>query len=183
MMSPREQKAREFRDNKREKVTNMKKNTKTSLVMISLALLVFTFNSCKSDVVETPAPLGPSTIAVILDLSASPNVIFATQKERQTVEVTASLKRYDGTPVSDRTVFFEIIDSSGGILDLGYFDQNVSVQNVVTDGDGTARTIYHGPLKRELTHDRHVYIRGTVAWEGSQFIIDKTTIWVVLDTD
>jgi hypothetical protein len=173
----------EFRDNKREKVTNMKKNTKTFLIMVSLALLIFAFSSCQSDVVETPSPVGPSTISIMLDLSASPNVIFATQLERQPVDITASLKRYDGTSISDRTVFFEIVNSDGNLLDLGYFDQNLSTQNVVTDGDGTARTIYYGPLRRELTHDRHVYIRATVAWEGSQFIQDTTTIWVILDPD
>jgi hypothetical protein len=161
----------------------MKKDTKTFLIMVSLALLVFTFNSCQSDVVETPSPVGPSTIAVMLDVSASPNVIFATQKVRQEVQITASLKSFDGSPVSDRTVYFEINNSSGSILDLGYFDQNLSVQNVVTDAEGVARTTYYGPLKRELDHDRHVYIKGTVAWEGSQFIIDKATIWVILDTD
>lgn len=161
----------------------MKTNKKIFLITVSLALLVFTFESCKSDTVEEPSPLGPSTVSVILNMNASPNVIFATRLERQTVEVTASLRMYDGTPVSGRTVFFEIVNSAGNMLDLGFFDQNLSVQNVATDGNGTARTVYHGPLRREVDHDRHVYIRATVAWEGSLFIKNRATIWVIRDPD
>jgi hypothetical protein len=175
--------ASKSRDNNGQKVTTMKISKKIFLITVSLALLVFTFESCKSDVIEQPSPLGPSSASVILSMNASPNVIFATRMDRQTVEITASLRMYDGAALSGRTVFFEIVNSAGNELDLGFFDQNLSVQNVVTGGDGVAKTIYHGPLRREVDHDRHVYIRATVAWEGSQFINNKATIWVIRDPD
>jgi hypothetical protein len=182
-MRSRVRQASEFRDNKREKVTNMKTNKKIFLIAVSLALLIFTFDSCKSDVVNTPPPLGPSTISIILDLSASPNVIFAGLLDRQTAEITASLKRYDGAPLSDRTVFFEVVDSAGDRLDLGYFDGNLAMQTVATDAGGTAQTHYYGPLTDEVTADGYLYIRATVAWEGSQFITDMTPLYVVRDAD
>jgi len=182
-MRSRVRQASEFRDNKREKVTNMKTNKKIFLITVSLALLLFTLDSCKRDVLEQPSPLGPSTISVILDLSANPNVIFTGLLDRQTAEITATLKRYDGAPLSDRTVFFEVVDSAGSRLDLGYFDGNLAMQSVTTDAGGTAQTHYYGPLTDELTADGYLYIRATVAWEGSQFITDTTPLYVVRDSD
>ena len=182
-MKSRVRQASEFRDNKREKVTNMKTNKKIFLITVCLALLIFTFGSCKSDVVDTPSPLGPSSISVILDLTANPNVIFAGLLDRQTTEVTASLTRYDGSPLSDKTVFFEVVDSAGTRMDLGYFDGNLSMQTVATDSSGMARTHYYGPLTDEVTADGYLYIRATVAWEGSQFITDLAPLFVVRDSD
>ena len=182
-MRPRVRQASEFRDNKREKVTNMKTNKKIFLITVSLALLLFTLNSCKRDIIDQPSPLGPSTISIILDLSASPNVIFAGLLDRQTAEITATLKMYDGAPLSDRTVFFEVVDSAGDRLELGYFDGNLAMRTVATDASGTAQTHYYGPLTDEVTADGYLYIRATVAWEGSQFITDMTPLYVVRDSD
>ena len=161
----------------------MKTNKKIFLITVSLALLIFTFDSCKRDIINQPSPLGPSTISIILDLSASPNVIFAGLLDRQTAEITATLKRYDGAPLSDRTVFFEVVDSAGDRLELGYFDGNLAMQTVATDAGGTAQTHYYGPLTDEITADGYLYIRATVAWEGSQFITDMTPLYVVRDAD
>jgi len=166
-----------------EKVINMKINKKPVLIAVSLALILFTFYSCKSSTVNEPSPFGPSSIATILKLNASPNVLFAGLMDRQTAEVTATLKRYDGASLSGRTVFFEVVNSSGTRVNLGYFDQEVPVQTVATDADGTARTTYYGPLQKELTYDRHLYIRATVTWEGSQFIKDETTLWIIRDSN
>ena len=179
-MRPRVQKVSEFRDNKREKVTKMKTTKRILFITVCLALLLFTFDSCKKDIIDQPSPLGPSTVAVFLVLNANPNVIMAGLLNRQTAEITASLKKYDGTPISDKTVFFEVVDESGNRMNLGYFDGSLSMQTVVTDADGTARTHYYGPLKDEVTTE-YIYIRATVAWEGSQFISDITPLYVVRD--
>jgi hypothetical protein len=166
-----------------EKVINMRTNKKLILTAVSLAMVLFTFYSCKRTTVSEPSPLGPSSIATILKLEASPNVLFAGLMDRQTSEITASLKRYDGAPLSDKTVFFEVVDSSGNRLDLGYFDGNLAMQSMVTDAGGTARTYYHGPLTEEITDNGYVYIRATVAWEGSQFITDTAPLYIVRDSD
>lgn len=173
------QKAREFRDNKWEKVTKMKTTKSILFITVSLALLLFTFDSCKKDIIDQPSPLGPSTISIILDVNANPNVILAGPLNRQTVELTATLKRFDGTPISERTVFFEVVDESGNRMNLGYFDGNLSIQTVATDSSGTARTHYYGPLTDEITTEGYLYIRASVAWEGSQLIIDDTQIYIV----
>jgi hypothetical protein len=183
LMRSRMRQASEFRDNKREKVSNMKTNKKIFLIAVSLALLVFTLDTCKSDIVEQPSPLGPSTIAIILDLNANPNVIVAGQLDRQTVEITATVTRYDGAPISDRTVLFEVVNKDGRRVDLGYLDGELSMQTVATDADGTARTLYYGPLKKEIRSNTDLYIRATVSWEGSQFIQDTTQLYVIRDSD
>jgi hypothetical protein len=161
----------------------MKTKTKPVLIAVSLALILFTFWTCKQSTVSEPSPLGPSSIATILKLTATPNVLFVGQLSRPTTDVVATLTQYSGAPLSGRTVFFEVVNSSGTRVDLGYFDQKVPVQTVTTDADGIARTTYYGPLWRELTHDRHLYIRATVSWEGSQFINDETTLWIIRDSN
>ena len=161
----------------------MKTNRKIFLITVSLALLVFTFDSCKKDIIEQPSPLGPSSIAIILNLNANPNVIVAGRLDRQTVEITATLARYDGAPISDRTVLFEIVNLNGRRVDLGYLEGELSMQTVATDADGTARTHYYGPLKKEISSNTDLYIRATVAWEGSYFIQDTTQLYVIRDSD
>jgi len=162
----------------------MKRNTKIFLITVSLALLVFTLDSCKSDIVEQPSPLGPSSIAIILDLNANPNVIVAGRLDRQTVEITAMLTRYDGTPISDRSVLFEIVNVKGRRVDLGYLEGELSMQTVATDASGTAQTHYYGPLKKEIgANNTDLYIRATVAWEGSYHIQDTVQLYIIRDSD
>lgn len=173
------QKASQFGDNKREKVITMKTTKRFLFITVSLALLLFTFDSCKNDTIDQPSPLGPSTVAISLVLDASPNMIMAGLLNRQTAEITATLKKYDGTPISNRNVFFEIVDENGNRMNLGYFNGNVPMQTVTTDSNGTARTLYYGPLKDEITAEGYLYIQATVAWEGSQFISDITPLYVV----
>jgi hypothetical protein len=158
----------------------MKTNKKPILIAVSLALLLFTFYSCKSSTVSEPSPLGPSSIAIILDLNANPNVIVAGKLDRQTVEITATVSRYDGAPISDRAVFFEILNKNGNRTGLGYFDGKESTQIVATDAGGTARTHYYGPLEGEISTNHDLYIRATVTWEGSQFIQDKTPLYIII---
>jgi hypothetical protein len=160
----------------------MKKNTTLVLITLSLVLSVFVFTTCKK-AVEEPSPLGPSTFSILLNLNANPNVLFAGLTSRQMTSVTATLQKYDGTPLSDRTIFFEVVDGNGARLDLGYFEGNMSLQSKNTDGSGTARVNYYGPLSQEIIANGNIYIKGTVSWEGSQFIYETAPIYIIRNAD
>ena len=54
----------------------MKQRTTVITIISLLVLMVFT-SSCKRNAVNDPSPFGPSTYAILLDMSASPNVLFA----------------------------------------------------------------------------------------------------------
>ncbi len=127
--------------------------------------------------------MGPSTFAILLKVNASPNVILAGLQERQASTVTASLKTYDGSAISNKTVFFEVVDESGKRLDVGFFEGNMAVFSQNTDGNGNITVNYYGPLSNEIVGSGTLYIRATVAWEGAQFIIDSTALYVLRDTD
>jgi hypothetical protein len=161
----------------------MKTHKTFVLLAIVLVFGVFTLNSCKRNAVEEPSPLGPSTFAIILNLNASPNVLFAGIQERQMSAVTATLKKYDGSALSNRTVFFEVVDSAGTRLDLGYFEGDMAIHSRSTDGNGTARVNYYGPLSEEVAANGMIYIRATVAYEGAQFLSDLTPVYVIRDAD
>ncbi len=167
------EKASEFRDDKREKVINMKRNKKVFLIAVSLALSFFALYSCKSSTVTEPSPTGPSSVAVILDLGANPNVMFAGLYDRETASITATLKKYDGIPLTGYNILFEI-DSARGAL--GYFEDKMNTLTATTDANGTVKLTYYGPLSNELNRNMTVYISAMVAWEGSQFISDSTPI-------
>jgi hypothetical protein len=167
----------EFHEYKREKVTTMKKS-KTIFSLVALAALaLFALNSCKSDTVSEPSPTGPSSIGVILTLTASPNVISAGDT-RDTAEITATLKKYDGIPLAGQTIFLKIKSS------LGFFEDKLDILVKTTDTNGTVRATYNGPLRSEIGKAGvTIYIEATVSWEGSQFISDSTPIVVVRTDD
>jgi hypothetical protein len=158
--------------------------TKKTIFIIPalLALVLFTFNSCKRDTVEEPSPLGPSSIAVVLSLEACTNVIFAGLNERGSTNLTATLKKYDGSPLADRTIFFEVVDQDGVRVNLGYFQGGTMLLSKNTDSNGTVSTVYYGPLIEEITANGSLFIRATVAWEGSQFISDSTQLYIIRDS-
>jgi len=161
----------------------MNKNKTLILITLSLVLSIFIFTTCKRDAIEEPSPLGPSTYAILLSLEANPNVLFAGLSSRQMTTITATLKKYDGTPLSDKTIYFEVVDANGGRLDLGYFEGSGALQSKNTDGSGTVRVNYYGPLSPEITANGSIYIRGTVSWEGSQFIMETAPLLIIRDAD
>jgi len=161
----------------------MKTNKPIFSITVCLALALFALDSCKSDTVSEPSPLGPSSIGVVLDLTASPNVIVADQTHRQTADITATLTKYDGIPLSDRTVLFEVVNGSGRRVDVGYLGDELSMQAVATDSNGTAKTQYFGPLKSEVRGNTDVFIRATVVWDSSQHIQDSIPIYIIQDSN
>lgn len=155
--------------------------TKTNFIIvfsITFTLLILS-SSCKRTGLDEPSPFGPSSISVILNLSATPNVLFAGTTHTATT-ITATLKKYDGNALSDKTIHFEITDGMNKV-NVGYFEGNTAVQSKVTDANGVARVGYYGPLSNDLTADTTVYIRAKVAWDGSHFVTAYAPIDIIRD--
>jgi len=155
----------------------MRQSTKSFMVIL-LALCVVWGTSCKRNAVESPSPVGPSGYAYVLNLSASPNVIFA-GASRDTTSVTATLTKYDGSAQSGQTIFFEVVDGFGSRVNVGYFEGNVSVASRATDSSGKATLSYYGPLAHELNTDSTLYIHAYAAWQGTQLIAELTPVYIL----
>lgn len=143
-------------------------------VLVGIALLS---SSCKREAVKEPSPFGPSTLSILLNLTASPNVIFA-GSSREMTTVTATLRRFDGAPLAGKTVYFQV-ESKGGQQNVGFFEVNQAVASRTTNSSGMASINYYGPLALELTKSVVVNIRASVAWEGSEFIEELTPVQIV----
>jgi hypothetical protein len=121
----------------------------------------------------------------ILEISANPNIIFASgggEREREWSTISASLVSPDGTPIVGRTIYFEICDVDHvQILDIGFFEGGGNVLSRKTDAGGNISLIYHGPLREELKETTTIYIWATVASEGEEFLEDKAQIKILSD--
>lgn len=145
--------------------------TKRALTFALGLVLLLACSACTRHDVGTPSPVGPSSFSVLLKLSASPNVILAGGYRAGTT-ISASLKRFDGTPLADRTVYFEICDSSHNRVYIGYFEGQTSVLSRQTDSGGNVTFVYYGPLESEIEASTSVYIWAKAASEGNEFIED-----------
>jgi len=131
--------------------------TKRVLTFALGLVLLLASSACTRNDVGTPSPVGPSSFAVLLKLSASRNVIYAgDQRDGSTISV--SLKLFDGTPLAGRTVYFEICDSTHLRVDVGYFEGMERVISRQTDGGGNITFVYNGPLNSEIEANTSVYI-------------------------
>ncbi|MBD3414455.1 MAG: hypothetical protein GF421_08505 [Candidatus Aminicenantes bacterium] len=161
---------------------NKKKNTISVILMLSVILII---GSCTRSQVEEPSPLGPSTISVIFEVTSDSNVLTA-GPGRDSTMITASLKKYDGTPFPGKTIVFEIRDSSGLKTSHaydGFFPGEKHAVTRVTDSQGIAQVKYYGPNARELLEygtSREIYIYGYASWSGQEYLIDRTKILIVL---
>ncbi len=120
---------------------------------IGLGVVLFVFASCiRQDARDNePDPTGPSTIYLTLYLSASPNVLYATNS-RPTSEIKAVVK--EGTiPLSGATIYVTV---QGG---PGYFSDYSRRTVIVTDGGGVATILYIGPTKDEIAGDQNALIQ------------------------
>jgi hypothetical protein len=166
----------------KDKKMNMKKNT---IITVSfLFFIVVIMGSCTRSQVEEPSPLGPSTIAVIFKVSANPNVLSAGPGRESSI-VTATLKKYDGTPYPGKTVFFEIRDSLGNKSSHaydGHFPNDKHAVSRVTNSQGIAEVKYYGPNARELLQystSREINIYAYAPWEGDEYKIDTASILII----
>ena len=158
-------------------------NSKIKLIITLFLALSFVFiMTCKRKEVEEPGPLGPSGFSFVLKLSASPNVIAAGTSRESTI-ITASLIKYDGIAMEDKTINFEIRNQSGSKVYLGYFEGNKSVVSKTTDSNGEARVTYYGPLGEELTDTTYIYIYASASWDGKEFISELQPIKVIRDLE
>jgi hypothetical protein len=154
------------------------KQLKPITVFAVFCLFLTVFSSCKRNGIEEPNPFGPSTFSILLQVAAAPNVIFAGDL-RETTTVTAILKRYDGSPIANKVVHFDIRDAAGSTVNIGFFEGNESVKTGTTDQNGRVSVSYFGPFSQELTADTMIYIAAIVAWEGKEFINELTPIYLI----
>lgn len=156
------------------------KNKKNIYTILALAALMIFTSSCNRNALEEPSPFGPSTFSMLLNMSASPNVLFA-GAIREMTTITTTLKRYDGMAISGKTVHFDIRDFVGTKATVGYFEGNLSTSTQVTDQNGMVRINYYGPFAQELLTDFTVYITAVVAWEGEEFISEFAPVYIIRD--
>jgi len=151
---------------------------KTILIIIFSLALLFFLSSCTREAIEDPSPFGPSTYATILTVSASPNVLFAGDI-RESTTITAKLQKFDGVPLANKTIYFEIGDASGNKVDVGYLEGYASAITKITNSSGIAAVSYTGPFAQELASNATIYIWATVSGEGKEFIIEMAPIQLI----
>ncbi len=154
------------------------KQNKFLTIFTLLFIFLTIFSSCKRNGIQEPSPFGPSTFSILLQVAATPNVIFAGDT-RESTTVTATLKRYDGIPIPNTVIHFDIRDATGNKVNLGFFEGNESVKTRTTDQNGMVSVSYYGPFSQELTTDSLIYIAALVAWEGNEFINELTPIYLI----
>ncbi len=141
----------------------MKKNHLLRIPLV-LGLALGLTSSCTPNGITEPPVSEPSSSA-FLQVSASPNAVFAGLSNRDMTTVSARLKKFDNEPIAFRTVFFEIVDSSGIKSKVGRFEGDSSVISKMTDANGEVRLAYYGPLRDEIASNLTVYVRATVPWQ------------------
>jgi DNA/RNA endonuclease YhcR with UshA esterase domain len=158
----------------------------TALLITILSLAIFT--SCTRSDFDHPGPTGPSSLAVILNLSASPNVLYA-GTTGGTTTITATLKKYDGVPFANKTVHFEVVYADGTRAYIGSLDNQQSVTTKTTNSNGNIFLTYKGPTEQELidlnldtAEDFKIYIYAYAAWEGKEIIAELAPIIILKET-
>jgi hypothetical protein len=155
-------------------------DSKKLLILATGLALILAGTACKRHDVAQPSPVGPSTLATILKVSANPNVINA-GTVRSGTTISASLMKFDGTPLTNRTVTFEIRDAAGNQVNVGFFEGQEFVVTRQTDGGGTISLTYYGPLDSDITDSTSVQIWATVASEGDEFIENFAPVTILRD--
>lgn len=161
----------------KDKKMNMKKDLVITATLVFFVIMIM--GSCTRSQLDEPSPLGPSTVSTIFKVTASPNVLTA-GPSRQSSMITASLKKYNDTPLPGKTIHFDIRNSLGQKIYDGFFPNNKHTVTRVTDSQGIAKVKYYGPNAREISSEREIYIYAFVAWEGQEYLIARASIYVIL---
>ncbi|MFC2166524.1 hypothetical protein ACFLQZ_01000 [Acidobacteriota bacterium] len=156
----------------------MKQNKLLAITTLLLFIFLAIFSSCKRNGIQDPNPFGPSTYSILLQLAAAPNVIFA-GNSRESTTITATLKRFNGSPLANTVIHFDIRDALGNKANVGFFEGNESVKTKTTDQNGNVSLSYFGPFSQELTADTTIYIEAVVAWSGKESINEITPIYLI----
>lgn len=150
--------------------------------VLSMVLVLISVGACKRTGILDPSPLGPSTYSLLLDLSVSPNVIFAGET-RESTTIKATLKKFDGSALSGYSIFLYITDITGLRANVGYFDGNQSQASRTTDQNGSIEIKYHGPVSGELTGDMQLYVFAVVDWQGTDYMTQNVPLFVLRDVN
>lgn len=159
----------------------MKTKIKYSAIFL-LGFLLICFSSCSREELETPSPFGPAGFAILVEMSANPNVLVAGNKKRQTSIVTTTVTSSDGEPLANRRVVFEIRGPGGNRnTDLGYFAGYQGVLTSITNSQGVISLVFWGPLKNDLGNNdsRTVYIWATLVHHGREVIVEVCPITLI----
>ena len=125
------------------------RTTKALPAALSVALAL---SGCSLHDVSIPELDGPSELGLSLQLKANPDVLTA--DGQSTSVITATVRDQNGRPASGRTIFFATADESGRFAALG----ELSAEQVVTDGNGVALTIFTAPPRTDATANQTVVI-------------------------
>jgi hypothetical protein len=177
-------------------------NAKPILAILLAAAVVAFVPACKRGDIDEPGPTGPSSFAVYLKATANPNTLFASEG-RGVSTISANLAKYDGTPVRNKTIYFEIVDDVGNKITQapGFFDGDTTVKVASTDSGGNVSTAYHGPTSAELEYlldqnkDGYIdddflnqtapnllyYVRVSAATDGGRFVSDVVPIYLICE--
>jgi len=153
-------------------------NAKKSLTLATGLVLVLALTSCTRHDVDQPSPVGPSTLATVLKVSANPNVMDAGIDRRSSM-IVVSLKKYDGTPIAGRAVFLEVNDATDKRAHIGYFTGDDIVATRVTDGGGNAYIKYYAPVKDEIRTSTIIHIWASVPGDERTFLQEYTEIYII----
>ena len=174
---------------------------KHSLLIFLLVVSLVSFYSCRNKVDE-PSPTGPSTFSILMIASASPNVLIARDSgARDTSNITVTLTTFQGTPLANETIIFDVYDTNVGTVEnFGYFEGNDSVVAKATDSNGRVNVTYYGPVFEEVVYyweeftpptverplllpPETISIRASLAWQGKEMISEFTQIQIVSELD
>jgi hypothetical protein len=149
-------------------------------IIFSLGLLLICFSSCTREELESPSPFGPAGFAIIIEMSANPNVLLA-GNIRQTSILTTKVTTSEGEPLANRTLIFKMTDWWGNATDVGYFEGYETIKTGITNQDGVVSLTYYGPLKDEIRRDESVYFWATLVHYGREVIQENTSIVIRRD--
>ena len=142
--------------------------------MIVFALLALQF-SCKLHDPGAPNPTGASSARYSLVVSVDPNVLQT--DGIATSNVMARLYDLDGKPLAGRTVYFEVLSSSGEKINVGMFSSNY----VITNSNGVALTSYTGPNQ---PIEQQIRIQGSMVSGDYPYQVGHWAwIWLVIPGD
>jgi hypothetical protein len=111
---------------------------------------------CGLDKQEMPGFDGPSTFALSLVVTVSPDVLVADGSS--TATVTMTLRDTSARPVVGRDLTVMIENEAGIPAGIG----SLSSKTAATGGDGIARVIYTAPARTDSSGDQKIRIAGRV---------------------
>jgi hypothetical protein len=150
-------------------------NKRHGIIIAALSLGLVLFSSCERSAINEPSPVGPSTIALTFDLSASPNVILAGTR-RATSEIRAVVKDA-GVALRNAVVYFTIV--SGPAL---FYDNSLRVI-AVSNENGVATVTLLGPLKSEIAADQDILLEAQLETSTPNEILKNILIRVLRAPD